>query len=129
MKFGRMLRQFREELGFGLREFADLVGVKASNLSNVENSKKSPFFSSEVLHEMACHLELEQHSARWYAFFDAAQRDAIVPSDVAGIIEEREESVTSLLRTVGRLQLNDGQIRELDAWIEKQWSGNTYDEQ
>lgn len=124
-KFGKMLRDLREE-SFGLREFADLVGVKASNLSDVENGKKKPHFTKEVLHEMAAHLELVEHTPKWYEFFDAAQRE-VVPGDVAQFIEEHEDSVTSLLRTVDKVQLNEQQIRELDEWIENRWKGTTDD--
>lgn len=127
-RYGDMLRSRREEIGFGLREFADLVGIKASNLSDVENNKKAPHFSAKVQSEILQYLEIPAHTDEWHAYFDAAKReDGEIPKDVALYAAKEEAAVTSLLRTAARKQLTEEQLRQLEEWVNQKWSANTHD--
>jgi transcriptional regulator with XRE-family HTH domain len=52
---GNEIRRLREESGYGLRAFADLVGISPSWLSKVENDKANP--SPDVLRRIALALQ------------------------------------------------------------------------
>lgn len=122
-EYGAMLREERERNGFGLRQFAEIIGVKPSNLSDIETNKKLPYFTPEQHEEILNHLGIQKHSKKWYLFFDAARKSCTLPRDVERTALRSEKAIISLLRTIDRLQLSEKQIRELVEHINKEIGG------
>ena len=58
--FGPFLRDLRLKANLGLRRFADLIGVKPSNLSDIENGRRHPPGDLEKLREIAETLGLAE---------------------------------------------------------------------
>lgn len=54
---GREIRRQREECGYGLRDFADVIGVSPGWLSRIERDKANP--SPDVLRRIALAFERE----------------------------------------------------------------------
>jgi transcriptional regulator with XRE-family HTH domain len=121
--YGSLLREERERNGFGLREFAELIGVKPSNLSDIETNKKAPYFTAEQHEEILCHLGVPKNSKRWYAFFDSARIRGSLPKDILKSSIRVEKAVISLLRTVDRKQLTDVEIHKLEEYINRELGG------
>lgn len=80
--FGELLRSLREDGGFGLREFAGIIGEKPSNLSVVENGNRAPWTCPKKLQLVAEKLELLNGSPEWVEFFAAARKPDQLPADV-----------------------------------------------
>lgn len=115
--FGEMLRRLRESY-FGLREFADLIGEKAPNLSAIENGQRKPWTDVERLRLVASRLGLAEGSTDWARFFNLARRPGQLPPD---IIETGElDVVFSLLRTVQGRQLTEKELRDFVVEIKRQ---------
>ena len=114
--FGPLLRDMRLKANLGLRRFADLIGVKASNLSDIENGRRHPPDDLEKLREIAETLGLAEDSEDWRRLFDAAHRHGDLPADIRHMAER--ELVPALLRTIDDQQLDDDDISRLIADIE-----------
>ena len=71
--FGSFLRALRLRQGYGLREFAQLIGDKPSNLSAIENGRRPPWQSLEKLRLVVRALAIEEASRDWDQFFLAAR--------------------------------------------------------
>jgi len=109
--FGETLRTFRVRAGIGLRRFADLVNVQASNLSAVEQGRRQPPAGADQLREWADALGLVEGSEDWAVFFDAARRRGELPADVRHLADR--PLVPVLLRTIDNRQLDEEQIASL----------------
>ncbi|MDR3631602.1 MAG: helix-turn-helix transcriptional regulator [Desulfocapsaceae bacterium] len=55
-KIGEKIRLFRKEMGMNLIQFADLIGIKHSSLSNIENNKTKP--SAETLSKLCIYTNI-----------------------------------------------------------------------
>ncbi|MGD9710439.1 MAG: helix-turn-helix domain-containing protein [Thermomicrobiales bacterium] len=117
--FGKLLRAFRLRSGYGLREFAQLIGESPSNLSAMEMGRRSPWRSLEKLRTVAKSLALEEGSRDWDQFFLSARVKGEVPAELERLFS-RELNV-KLLRTVEARQLDDEQLAALIAYIREQW--------
>jgi transcriptional regulator with XRE-family HTH domain len=109
--FGQLLRAWRLEQGYGLRQFAKVVGELPSNLSAIETGARAPWRNMEKLREIAGALALEEGGAKWDRFFLAARRDDALPPDIDRLLE-RQLNV-ALLRTVDEMQLSDDELAAL----------------
>ncbi len=109
--FGQLLRSWRLEAGYGLRQFAKVVGELPSNLSAVETGARTPWRSMEKLRAVAGALALNEGSERWDRFFLSARREDGLPSDIDRLLE-RQLNV-ALLRTVDEMQLSDDELSAL----------------
>lgn len=91
LPFGHALRAKRVEKKFGLRKFAELVGVSPTYLSQVEHCNVMPPTADRVgrMAEL-----LGESSDEWIAM---AGR---VPDDISRIISEQPAEVPPLLRIV-----------------------------
>ena len=107
--FGAFLKRFRLQSNYGLRRFADLIGIKASNLCDIEHSRRN--MPKDHLELTADTLGLEKGSSDWEKFFKLACRGDDLPADVQKIAGRR--LMPALLRTVDNVQLSDEDIRRL----------------
>ncbi len=107
--FGNRLKRIRLENGYGLRRFANLIEMKASNLCDVEHGRRP--MPQEYLEPAAEALGLERGTAEWEQFFESARKDDEVPADLRKVIQR--PFIPALLRTIDNVQLSDNQIRAL----------------
>ena len=116
-QFGAILRDLRLRANLGLRRFAELIGIKPSNLSDIENGRRNPPSDPDKLREIAGTLGLAEDSEEWRRLFDAAtmKRD---PQAARRPSMRPTGSLSSLLRTIDNLQLEDEDISRLIADIE-----------
>jgi transcriptional regulator with XRE-family HTH domain len=115
-EFGPFLRELRLRANLGLRRFADLIGIKPSNLSDIENGRRHPPADPEKLREIAEALGLAGDSEEWRRLFDAGRRHGDLPADIRHMADRR--LVPALLRTIDNLQLGDDEISRLITEIE-----------
>lgn len=71
-QFGEMLKRLRIEAGFGLRQFAELIGEQPSRLSKIEAGQLEPWQAEANLKFAADVLQLPYGSQERQAFFKAA---------------------------------------------------------
>ena len=114
--FGALLKKLRLQAGFGMRRFAELVDLKPSNLSAIENGHRNPPDEEAKLREIASTLGLSEASPEWIDLFDAAKRSGQVPADVRQVADRKP--VPALLRAIDNCQLTDDQISKLISEIE-----------
>jgi transcriptional regulator with XRE-family HTH domain len=116
--FGQVLKEFRLAMGLGQTQFAEMIGLKPSNLSAIEHDRRNPPEDPERLKEIARALGLEEGSSDWTKFLDAAaaSRAGELPADVRHLAQRR--LVPVLLRTIDDKQLNDDELAALIADIE-----------
>ena len=116
--FGQLLKEFRLSVGLGQTQFAEMIGMKPSNLSAIEHGRRNPPEDAERLREIALTLGLQDGSAEWGRFFDAAAatRTGELPADVRHLAGRK--LVPVLLRTIDEKQLSDDEIARLIAEID-----------
>ncbi len=107
--FGQYLKQLRLAAGYGLRRFAALIEMKASNLCDIEHNRRA--MPSEYLEPVAEALGLTQASQEWDKFFNLARKANELPADVQHVVRRR--FVPALLRTIDNVQLSDDDIKRL----------------
>ena len=107
--FGQYLKKLRLAAGYGLRRFAALIEMKASNLCDIEHNRRA--MPSEYLEPVAEALGLAQGSKEWDKFFDMARKAEELPADVQHVARRR--FVPALLRTIDNVQLSDDDIKKL----------------
>jgi transcriptional regulator with XRE-family HTH domain len=115
-EFGSLLRELRLRANIGLRRFAELVGIKPSNLSDIENGRRHPPSDPDKLREIAESLGLAEGSTDWQQLFDAARREGDLPADIRHMADRK--LVPALLRTIDNLQLGEDEISRLITDIE-----------
>jgi len=107
--FGSFLKTLRLKAGFGLRRFADLIEMPASNLSAIEHNRRSMPGDKLVL--AAEVLGLEKGTKDWDDFFDLCSTSGQIPEDVQRIVNKG--FIPALLRTIDNVQLSDKDIQNL----------------
>jgi transcriptional regulator with XRE-family HTH domain len=115
-EFGPLLRDLRLKANLGLRRFAELIDIKPSNLSDIENGRRHPPADSAKLREIAETLGLAEGSDEWQGLFDAARRRGDLPADIRHMADRK--LVPALLRTIDNQQLGDDDISRLITDIE-----------
>ena len=95
--------------GFGLRKFANLIEMPASNLSAVEHGRR--LMSDEKLFLAAEVLGLEKDTNEWAGLFDLASHTETPPADVQQIASRG--FIPALLRTIDNKQLTEDDIQKL----------------
>jgi transcriptional regulator with XRE-family HTH domain len=119
-EFGPLLKELRLQAGFGLRKFAQMIDMPASNLCDIEHGRRNPP-SPEKLQEAAQTLGLIEGSDNWVRFFDAAREQEGLPADVRHMAGRK--LVPALLRTIDNRQMSDEEIARLIAEIEQRQGG------
>ena len=108
-QFGSFFKAHRLKAGFGLRRFADLIEMPASNLSAIEHDRRSmPGDKAIVAAEI---LGLEKGTEEWDDFFDLCSATGQIPADVEMVVNKR--FIPALLRTIDNVQLSDDDIQNL----------------
>lgn len=107
--FGSYLKELRLKSGFGLRRFANLIEMKASNLCDIEHGRRR--MPKERLESIADVLGLEKGSSDWEHFFELARTRGELPADVQEMAERR--FMPALLRTIDNVQLSDDELKRL----------------
>jgi len=107
--FGTFLKELRLHAGYGLRRFADLIEIPASNLCDIEHSRRN--MPKNYLESIAEALGLEQGSSDWERFFELARKSDELPADVQKVAHRR--LVPALLRTIENVQLSDKDLKKL----------------
>jgi transcriptional regulator with XRE-family HTH domain len=118
--FGKLLRKLRLEAGFGLRVFAEAIGMKPSNLSRLETERLPPPNSAERIAQIAEALGLNEASAEFRELNDLAAEAK--PGRVAPDVQDyaaQQPGVPLLLRTAKGKQLDEEQFRRLAEYIER----------
>lgn len=92
--YGQLTRRVREEKDYGLREFAKLIGVSATYLSQVERDELPPPAEARVL-KTAELLDLDRDELLALA--------GRVASDLEQIILQKPRGTADLLRHVKRM--------------------------
>jgi len=116
--FGDVLRELRLAAGYGLRQFAKLIGELPSNLCAVELDKRPPWRTMEKLRAVASALALEEGTPQWDRFFIAARRPDALPEDIERLTS-RELNLAAL-RTIDAMELSDDQLTDLIEHIKKE---------
>jgi transcriptional regulator with XRE-family HTH domain len=117
VEFGEILKGHRLKAGFGLRRFAEMVGMPAPNLSAIEHGRRNPPDDPQKLREIAVFLGLGEGSREWADYFNAASRHGTLPADVRHMAGRK--MIPVLLRTIDNRQLDDDAIEALIANIEE----------
>ena len=107
--FGMLLKKLRLSAGYGLRRFADLIEMPASNLCDIEHGRRN--MPKDYLESTAEVLGLEKDSPDWVKLFDLARKSDELPVDVQKIAHRR--LIPALLRTVDNAQLSDKDLKRL----------------
>lgn len=107
--FGSYLKELRLKSGFGLRRFANLIEMKASNLCDIEHNRRA--MPKEYMEPVAEALGLEKGTADWEKFFELACKSDELPADVQRVARRR--FVPALLRTIDNVKLSDNDIKRL----------------
>lgn len=109
MEFGSFLKKLRLHAGFGLRSFAEMIEMPASNLSAIEHGRRA--MPEDKLFLAAQVIGLEKESNEWNTYFDLARDSHDIPADVKPIASKG--FVPALLRTIDNVQLSDDDIKGL----------------
>ena len=113
MHWGQFVREKRLGLGYGLRRFAELVGMLPSNYNHMEKGRMSPPQSKKRLDQIAEILGITAGSPEYHTFMDlaVANKDKL-PVDVEAYAKENE-LVPVLLRTLKNRRMTDAEIEQL----------------
>jgi len=119
-RFGQYLRKLRLDSGFGLRTFAETIGMKPSNLSRIETGRIGPPTSADRIAAIAEALGLGEDSPECTQLNDLAAeaRPGRVPPDVEDYAGH-QSGVPLLLRTAKGKQLDEAEFRRLAEYIEE----------
>lgn len=117
MEFRRILKAFRLRAGYGLRQFAELIGDHPSNYAGVESGMRPHWRGEAKLRAVADALGLEEGSRDWDSYFVAARGGGVLPPDMSHLLER--ESVLILLRTVEERRLTDEELRKVADYVRR----------
>jgi transcriptional regulator with XRE-family HTH domain len=113
MKFGERLRERRQELRLGLREFAQRAGMDPGNLSKIERGRLAAPQAEEILDRICEALEWRRGSDQANHLKDQA---AVENGQIPAAVQSDEvimAKVPLLLRTVQNKQLEPEQLDRL----------------
>jgi len=113
MHWGEFVRSKRLEAGYGLRQFASLVGILPSNYNHMEKGRMSPPQDKARLDQIAEVLGMEDGSEDYHQLMDlaVAGKDKL-PADVEAYAKQNE-LVPILLRTLENRKLSNEEFSRL----------------
>lgn len=120
--FGEFLRVLRLRAGYGLRAFAEVVGMQPSNLSNIEHGRAAPPQDPDTLARIAGELGVERGTEEWAQLHDLAvqHKERALPPDVAAFAAE-VPGIPALLRTLDDRRLSQVELRQLAQYVENRY--------
>ena len=123
MNWGEFIRERRLEAGYGLREFAALIGIQPSNYNHMEKGRKSPPQGKDQLDQIAEALGIQTGSEDYAKLMDlaAANKDKL-PADVAEFAKNNE-LVPILLRTLDNKKLTRDKFKQLVTELNQRLTG------
>lgn len=110
-KFSDLLKSYRLRAGYGLRQFAELIGDASGNYAHRESGKRGAWTDVEKLRTVAAALGIRDGSVDWYAFFAAALGPGRLPPDIEHVAIM--PGVPVLMRTIDELQLTEDELLKL----------------
>jgi transcriptional regulator with XRE-family HTH domain len=113
--FSSLLKSYRLRAGYGLRQFAELIGESSANYANRESGNRGAWVNREKLRSVAEVLGLREGSRDWYAFFLAALGPGRLPPDTEHLLEN--PMIPVLMRTVDEARLTDDELQSLIDYI------------
>lgn len=108
--FKALLKSYRLRAGYGLRQFAEMIGEAPSNYAGVESGARSAW-RNEKLRKVADALGLREASEDWDAFFISARKNCSLPPDMTHLLDR--PLIPRLLRTVDEMKLSDEELQNL----------------
>jgi transcriptional regulator with XRE-family HTH domain len=117
--FGRFFKELRIKKGVTLRNFCQMHGLDAGNISKLERGLSAPPKSRELLEKYAEFLGLQKTSEEWYMFFDlAAACSGQIPLDVmsdAALVAK----LPLIFRSLRGQDVSDEKLRSLAEMIRR----------
>ncbi len=120
-KFGALLKELRLREGYGLRRFAGLIEMPASNLSAIEHGRRS--MPEDKMMLAAEVLGLSRGTAEWDRFFDLGRQTGQLPADIQQVA--KRNFVPAVLRTIDNRQLSDAEIQRLIKEVQQEHGGSS----
>lgn len=118
MNFGKKLKQLRISKDISLRRLAEVIGVSAPYLSDVERGRRNPL-SAEYIELVADTLKLSPGEKT--ALFDAAAEfrgDAVAPDVI--LYASKHKTISVALRKARDMKLGDEEWLKIIEDMEKQ---------
>lgn len=115
VKFGEFVAQHRKQHGYTMRKFADMIGVTAPYLSDIEKGRRAA--PDGKLEEIAAALRLSRVERERMFDLAALTRDNQVSADLTGYIMDTDLARVALRRAKER-DLSDTQWRNIIDIIE-----------
>lgn len=115
VSFGGFVAQYRKQHGYTMRKFADMIGVTAPYLSDIEKGRRAA--PDGKLEEIAAALRLSRVERERMFDLAALTRDNQVSADLTGYIMETDLARVALRRAKER-DLSESQWRSIIDIIE-----------
>ncbi|HEY2416184.1 MAG TPA: helix-turn-helix transcriptional regulator [Pirellulaceae bacterium] len=115
--FGKFLKGIRMSRGYGLKQFADMIGELPSNLSAIEHGRRGAPASPEKLRQIADALALVDGSVEWERFFFLARQPGQLPAHVQHYAEL--EIFPVLCRTLNQMRPTEDELKILVEMLKK----------
>jgi HTH-type transcriptional regulator, competence development regulator len=115
--FGQYLKALRLGRGYGLRQFAEMIGLLPSNLSAIEHGRRRLPHDPERLRRVADALALVEGSADWDRFFFLAKQPGQLPAPSQQYAEL--EWFPVICRALNELQPTERELHELFELIKR----------
>jgi transcriptional regulator with XRE-family HTH domain len=113
MNWGEFVRRKRLSAGYGLREFADLVGLHPSNYNHMEKGRMAPPQEKARLDQIAEVLGIRAGSNDYATLMNlAVGKRGKLPADVAEFAR-KNALVPALLRTLANRRLSRQEFQNL----------------
>lgn len=116
-EFGLFLKAQRLSRGYGLRQFAEMIGELPSNLSAVEHAARKPWQTYEKLRRVADSLALADGSREWERLFFLARQPGQMPADLRHFTES--EIFPVLCRTLNEVKPTEAELLLLVELLKK----------
>ncbi len=116
-QFGQYLKAMRLGRGYGLRQFAEMIGLLPSNLSAIEHGRRKLPNDPERLRQVADALALVEGSADWDRFFFLARQPGQLPVPAQQFAEL--EWFPVICRALNELQPTEEELSEMFELIKR----------